>query len=88
MGREPRDYAVWAVVVRNSDVLYTIVVDAISIDQRGQREKLTETKTATSRAEAIELAYEFAREVCQRLAAQGHMIASVQIEPIDGNEGL
>ena len=80
VGREPREYSVWGGIVQEGAGRFVVVVKALPVDSRGPDDWLTETRTAQTREAAKTLRLELLREVCARLASQGHRIVDADLQ--------
>lgn len=80
MGREPREYSVWGSLLVEGKSRFVVKVKALPVDARGPADTLTETRTAGTRQEAESIRVELLREVCARLASQGHRIIDAGLQ--------
>ena len=81
MGREPRDFSIWATIVEQAAGKYLVKVSALAIDLHGPREEIIETHLATSREEAHAARIRMVRDLCDRLAGYGSRIVDVHVDP-------
>ena len=86
MGREPREYSVWGSILNEGATRFVVVVKALPVDSRGPADALTQTRTATSRAEAEAIRLELLREICAQLSSQGNRIIDAGLQQDDEGE--